>query len=159
MHCPSQNPETANVLLDYSARKLTPQATTELERHLESCPECKTLSLQQHALWTALDSWKAAPVNEDFDRKLYSRIEEFESRSWVRRWFADGFAWRPALSFGTACAVLAIAFVWNTPPYNHSVTNLKVQEGARVEVEPEQVERALEDLDMLKQLSSNTQNL
>ena len=38
-------------------------------------------------------------------------------------------------------------------------TNPKVQEGARVEVEPEQVERALEDLDMLKQLSSNTQNL
>src|SRR3954452_25298074 len=151
MHCPIQNPENANILLDYCARKLSPEATGQLERHFEACPQCKPFALHQQQLWTALDEWETMPVSIDFDRKLYSRIEEFEARSWWRRLLGDRLSWRPAVSFGVACAVLAVAFVINTP-YRNLATDSRLQESGKSDVEPEQVERALEDLEMLKQL-------
>lgn len=158
MHCPLQNGENAEVLLDYCARKLSPAATLELERHMQSCGDCRSFAGGQQHVWSALDSWEAQPVSPAFDRKLYSRIEEFESRNWLRRWMGDGFAWRPALSFGAACAALTVMFVVQAP-VKQSVAP-QYHETTKVEVEPEQVERALEDLEMLKQLSiSNTQNL
>lgn len=139
MPCPIQN------VLDYCAGKLSPDAEAEFERHMIVCAECKTTEKNQQNVWKALDTWEAIPVSEDFDRKLHTRIEEFEARSWRRR------VWRPALSFGAASAAIAIALMIYTPG-NRS-------ENANVEVEPEQVERALEDLEMLKQLSNGSQTI
>ena len=37
MHCPMQNGENAEVLLDYCARKLPPTVASEVDRHVQSC--------------------------------------------------------------------------------------------------------------------------
>jgi len=154
MHCPIQNGEEAEVLLEYCARKLSPTATAELERHIERCPDCRSFSVAQQHLWSALDVWESQPVSQDFDRRLYSRIDQFENRSWWRRWTGDRLAWRPALSLGAACAALAVALITHNPPGQPLMT--PQLQGTKAEtVEPEQVERALEDLEMLKQISAS----
>ena len=156
MHCPIQNGENAEVLLDYCARKLSPTAAAELEGHMEACPDCRSFSLAQRHVWSALDVWESQPVSQDFDRRLYARIDQFENRSWWQRWTGDCFAWRPALSLGAAaCGALAVALVVHNP-VSQPVVEPQFQ-GTKIEtVEPEQVERALEDLEMLKQLSPST---
>ena len=139
MHCSIQN------VLDYCARQLSPEAAAELERHMSGCPGCTALVKDQQHVWQALDTWEAMPVSEDFDRKLHARIAESERR---RSWRSLFTRPRPVLSWGAACAAMAIALVVYMPG-NHS-------ENSNDEVEPEQVELVLEDLEMLKQLSGNS---
>jgi anti-sigma factor RsiW len=155
MQCPVRNVEHAEILLDYCSGKLRAESLVSFESHLAGCLECKEFCVRQKAAWTALDVWEAEPVSEKFDVALYARIEAFENRSWWRR-----FAWRRALSLGAACAAVAIALFVHAP-VNRPKAPASVHETTRVEtVEPEQLERTLEDLEMLKQLSpSNAQNL
>ena len=162
MQCPIENGDHAEVLLDYCARKLSGKPLEEFERHLEVCPKCKEFCSRQEALWNVLDVWEAEPIGEQFDSKLYARIESFENRSWWQRLAGRGFAWRPAVSLAGACAALAVALLVHGPANQGPATQPEVAPvTTRVEaLEPEQIERALEDLEMLKQLSpSNSQNL
>jgi anti-sigma factor RsiW len=154
MQCPVRNAEHAEILLDYCAGKLAPESLASFESHLEKCGECKEFCSRQVSAWTALDAWEAEPVSEKFDSALYARIEAFENRSWWKR-----LAWRPALSLGAAGAAMAVALLVQAPVHQPKVAVPSVHETTRVEtVEPEQLERTLEDLEMLKQLSSS-QNL
>ena len=164
MQCPIENAEHAEVLLDYCSRKLSGKPLEDFERHLEVCPKCKEFCSQQEALWNTLDVWEAEPVGAQFDSKLYARIESFENRSWWQRLAGRGFAWRPAVSLAGACAALAVALLVHGPANQPKVAPVSLhetRETTRVEaLEPEQIERALEDLEMLKQLSpSNSQTL
>ena len=45
MTCPMETPETAELLLDYCARKLNPESTAILERHFAICPSCRSFAL------------------------------------------------------------------------------------------------------------------
>lgn len=161
MQCPMENAENAEVLLDYCARKLSGKPLEQFEGHLEICPKCKEFCSRQEAVWNALDVWDAEAVSEQFDSKLYARIEAFENRSWWKRLSGRDFPWRPAVSLGGACAALAVALLVHGPVNPPKPASPNVHETTRVEaLEPEQIERTLEDLEMLKQLSpSNTQNL
>jgi anti-sigma factor RsiW len=160
MQCPIQNADHAEILLDYCARKLSPKSLAEVEQHLENCPECQSFYSRQRAVWSALDEWVAEPVSEQFDKKLYARIDAFENRIWWKCLAGEGFGWRPALSVGAACAAMAVTLFINTP-VNQPKVAPSIHQTTRTEaVEPEQLERTLEDLEMLKQLSpSNAQNL
>lgn len=160
MQCPIQNADNAEILLDYCARKLSPEALVEFERHLETCPGCKSFSSRQQSVWTALDEWVAEPVSEQFDKNLFARIDASENRSWWKRLAGEGFGWRPALSVSVACAAMAVALFIRTPVNQPKVVPT-IHETTRNEVvESEQLERTLEDLEMLKQLSpSKAQNL
>ena len=161
MQCPMENADHAEVLLDYCARKLSGKPLEDFERHLEVCPKCKEFCSRQEALWSTLDIWEAEPVGAEFDNKLCARIESFENRSWWQRLAGRGFAWRPAVSLAGACAALAVALLVHGPVNPPKVAPVNVHETTRVDaLEPEQIERALEDLEMLKQLSpSNSQKL
>jgi anti-sigma factor RsiW len=154
MQCPIENTQQTDILLDYCANKLSPESAAEFERHMQSCSSCASLASTQRHVWTALDAWEAAPISEDFDRRLYARVEEAQAqkqRVW-QRWFS----WRPAMSFAAAMAAVVMFMLINTEPANQPV----VQETSRADVDAEQVELVLEDLEMLKQLSaSNSQNL
>jgi hypothetical protein len=156
MQCPVRHAEHAEILLDYCAGKLSQDSLTAFESHRENCAECKEFCAKQQAAWTALDVWEPEPVSEKFDSALYARIAAFENRSWWQRW-----AWRPALSLGAACAAMAVALFVQTPIHPPKAAAPAVRETTRVEtLEPDQLERTLEDLEMLKQLSpSNTQTL
>ena len=149
MRCPIETQDSAELLLNYSARRLGPESTAILEAHMEICAACREFRDGQRAVWEALDRWEAQPVSADFDRRLYRRIEEQES-SWWRRVVAPlrPVLWRPAVPLAaTACLVLLAGFISVgpervAPPV--AVENPQIQE-------VEQVERALDDVDMLRQ--------
>jgi anti-sigma-K factor RskA len=156
MTCPLQT-DNADVLLDYCARALDPERKAMLETHMEHCAECREMAAAQSQIWSAMDLYEAEAISADFDRKLYARIEERSSESaWERYWapvreYLQGQpAWKPLLSVAAASAVLALVFLVRgdsidpvTPP------------AATIDVrEVEHVERALEDIEMLRQLDA-----
>src|SRR2546421_10443602 len=76
MKCPIETRESAELLLEYCARKLDPESTAILQQHIAICPACREFADGQRALWDALDAWETTPVSADFDRRMYSRIAQ-----------------------------------------------------------------------------------
>ena len=150
MRCPIEAQENAELLLSYSARRLNPESAAILEAHMELCPACREFRDGQRALWEALDQWEARPVSLDFDRRLYRKIAEQEQMSWWARLFTPlrPMFVRPALPLAaTACLVLVAGFIGVDPG---AVTAPVAVEAPQVR-EVEQIEKALDDLDMLRQ--------
>jgi len=146
--------ESAELLLAYCARKLDPQTQIALERHLSVCPACREFQQTQEAVWQALDAWEAAPVTPDFDRRLYRRIEEETARAswWSRlmRPFRPMFE-APLMSRGVplaaAACLLVLAGVILERPNSVAIS----EEVAAEAIQPDQVERTLDDMEMLQQ--------
>ena len=150
MNCPLEN-NHSEILLDYCSRRLSLEAILLVEAHIENCPECKATTASQKAVWDALDQWEAEPVSADFDRRLYARIEQRGNGLWARlAGFASGIHFRPAVTFGAACATVLFALLLRGPMIDISEQS---DPPNRVEVSDiEQAERVLEDLDMLDKL-------
>lgn len=155
MNCPVKtgNPE---MLLDYAARTLAPDAASVLARHIALCPECAGFAEAQSRIWNALDAWDADAVSEDFDERLYARIDADSRRGFWRRIAGDRFAWKPAVSFAGAIATVAVAVVLVVSPGRVDQPQVSNPDGTRAELDAEQVERTLEDLEMLRQLGAAT---
>jgi hypothetical protein len=152
MKCPIETQDNAELLLSYSARKLNPESTTILEAHMEVCPQCREFRDGQKTVWEALDQWEARPISADFNRRLYRKIEEQERLGWWGRVFGAGrpMFLRPALPLAaTACLVL-VAGLFITDNQSRIVT--PPGENSQVR-EVEQVERTLEDMEMLRQFN------
>jgi anti-sigma factor RsiW len=144
MTCLKNNKEGADILIEYLAGTLDPARQAALERHAAECPECRGLL----GVWTTLDEFKAPEVSPDFDARLYARIAAEKSAPWWRRllWPAGPIAWwKPAIPVA-ACAALAVALIVRGPAGGPADGNKQ----AKVEpVSMEQVEQALEDLELL----------
>jgi len=150
MTCPIDK-HNAELLVAYAAGRLDARSAAALELHLADCPACRSLAADQAAVWKALDAWEAPAVSPGFNRRLYNRIDSELRLSWWER-LARPFRPMPlrqALSL-TACAALLLVagFVLQHP-------------GRIVPVEPraqtvraEQVEKTLEDLELLRQFGS-----
>ena len=67
MNCPLRSEENIDVLLDYPAGRLGPEKAAAFERHMQSCPDCAALGMDQAAVWKALDAL-VTPVSQDFNR-------------------------------------------------------------------------------------------
>jgi hypothetical protein len=154
MNCPIQNGENSELLLAYSARKLDVEATAILERHMEICAACREFAGKQRAVWEALEAWDAQPVTADFDRRLYRRIEQ--EVSW---WDLLIRPFRPMLVrqglpiAATACVIL-MAGAGALLQRPTAVDPVPVTESAQLEsVQPEQVEHAMEAMQMLSDFS------
>src|SRR5262245_35868077 len=150
MRCPIETQENAELLLSYSARRLNPECTAILEAHMELCPACREFRDGQRALWEALDQWEARPISPDFDQRLYRKIEEQEQQGWGSRIFGSlrPMFVRPALPLAaTACLVLVAGFLLDEP------ARLPLPGADPQAREVEQVERTLDDLDMLRQFN------
>jgi anti-sigma-K factor RskA len=150
MNCPIENTDTVDLVLDYCAGKLPELKAEAFERHMQVCTECRDFVRAQHEVLTAMEDWQEEPVSADFDRRLYERIAEADRRRSWRQWLADKAAWRPALSIGAACAALAVVLFVQAP----DSPKVDPPPVATVEIEPELVESALDDLEMLRQLSA-----
>ncbi len=149
MKCPIESKENAGLLLDYCARRLDPEKTRILEAHMRLCEACRRFGDGQRALWESLNQWEAMEVSADFDRRLYRRIAEEQARpSWWQRALGPLFT-RPALPLtATAGLVVAAGFLLHqpaAPPAN--------PETPAAAADVEQVERTLEDIEMLRQLN------
>ena len=145
MRCPIESRETAE-LVEYSVRSLQPERTAVLARHVESCSACSEFVAGQRAVWLALDAWKAPAISADFDRELFRRIEQEPQTGWWDRWLGP-LLLRPALPIAAAaCLVVAVGLGLRWP------VAVPVPQPQSVQVEnlqPEQVEHALDDLEML----------
>ncbi len=103
----------------------------------------------QREVWNALGEWTPPAVSGDFDARLYARIRQEETIPTWRRFARSLFSppvpwafWKPAVSLMAACAVLAVGLMVRVP--ERSDVTVRVDK-----VNIEQVEQALEDLDML----------
>lgn len=79
---------------------------TEIQRHVEECPECARALRQLQNLSGVLQTWKA----EELPRGLYDRLKSrLESRkSWWRKYLTPAFAGRATLRFAEIAAVVFI---------------------------------------------------
>ncbi len=159
MNCPLETPENAQVLLDYCSRQLAPASTEILERHIAVCGACQEFAANQRAVWQAMDAWEAAPVSADFDSRLYSRIEA-QSSWWelLMRPLRQVTIRRAVPALAMAGLLVAAGFVLERPGISPlPPTVASGERGAdRVQVEqvqPEQVENALDTMDVLAEFS------
>jgi anti-sigma factor RsiW len=160
MKCPIETHENAELLLKYCARKLDSETQAILERHLAVCPACREFQKSQEMVWQALDVWDAMPVTPDFDRRLYRRIEEEQARAswWSRltRPFGPVFG-LPTMSRGlplaAAAALLVLAGIILQRPHDVVVPEDLAE---RIEsIQPDQVEKTLDDMELLRQFRLN----
>jgi hypothetical protein len=113
----------------------------------------------QRSVWKALDSWSVNPPSGDFDCKLYTRIDEEErSSSALEKWVCSivarwsPFSWRAPVAVAAVCAMVALAILIDIPGAPRVVPPTEPQ--ARTEhVDIEQVERTLDDMNMLRQFA------
>ena len=152
MNCPLGTRENAQLLLDYCTRQLEPESAFVLERHIAICSACRDFANGQRAVWQALDTWDAAPVSPDFDRRLYRRIEA--RVSWwdlLRRPFTMVTLRRGLSAAAMTCLLLVAGILLERPSTSPApVTTGVVQVDT---VQPEQVERALDAMEVLDQFS------
>ncbi len=123
-------------------------------QHLEECSECRQLAEAQREVWSKLDAWTPSPVPSDFDERLYARIEAYQQQSWWSRAltsFTGKRSSKPAMPFAVACTALIAALLLNStlPTY---VPAPRVDVRSESGIDLQQVERALDDLDMVQQL-------
>lgn len=154
MKCTANNEEGAAILLEYVAGRLPAQMALEVQRHLESCAPCRHAAEAERRVWSALDDWEPMPVSADFNRKLHARIAgEAPGGFWSRIWTKHGGQpgrWRLALAPGAVAGIAVLgAILMQSPP-----PGVPRPEPGVDNVEVEQVEQTLEDMDMLRQLSS-----
>jgi hypothetical protein len=148
-----QTIDGADLLVAYSAGRLAPRVEYAVRAHLAECADCRMVASAQAEVWSVLDSWEPLPVSADFNRKVYARIaQEDQSQWWIRASRAvSRFDWslRPAMPVAAACAALLVAFLLNSPFVHDGQPKSAVVE-SRVDIE--KLERALDDIDMLKQV-------
>lgn len=154
MDCPLRREETADLLLDYAARRLDAARAATLERHMENCAECRAFRMEQTVVWDALDAWEPMPVSMDFNRRLWQRIDRAGQAAWYRS-LADSLRsvnWKPA--FPLAAAILAIVggFLLDHPGNRTAAPPVPVP-GVSV-TQADQLEQTLDDIQMLRLLDS-----
>ena len=156
MECPMKDRRNTNLLLDYCAERLDRQAASELAGHIASCTACDEWVRAQGRLWEALDVFEAEPVSPDFDRKLFDRIAEQERRT---KWWSSLWPGRPAFGRPVAASALSLAVVSLLMLAAFLIERPRpsiapVPGAARVEtLDPDRLEKALDDADMLRELS------
>ena len=150
MNCPIKTEENADWLVEYSAGRLDHERASLVARHMEACQDCARFVQAQQAVWNALGQWEPEPVSADFDRRLYQTIEA-KPKSWINRIFRPlQPLWRPAVPLAAACLLIVAGVVLHTPqaPANTAGSQVRAEK-----IEAEQVERALDDLQMLRELT------
>lgn len=143
--CLMQSGENAALLLDFCARRLDPARASALEVHLEHCPSCRRFCEAQHSLWNSLDSWELSDPGWDFNHRLRQRLEhEQAAPAWLCRLRAwrSGISWKPAIPLVAAFALWLVVF----PPASRRSS------APPAPGQDEQIERILEDVDMLRML-------
>jgi len=145
-------------LLDYVSGSLDTQEAALFEKHLQTCAECSEFVTVQKSVWESLDLFEPAPVSAAFDRRLYERIAQ---TSWWDRlvaritvpFRAPAFL-RQGLPLITAAAVLTAALiVWQRPAPAPGPSAPALSAEADQTLQPDQVQRALDDMEMLREFN------
>lgn len=161
MRCPIEAGNEKTLMVALAAGTLTPAEQETLERHIDECAGCRRLADEQKAVWSALDAWTVPTVSENFDQRLHARIAVEARRPWWKcEWdsLSHGrFSWKPVLPVAAACVALFGVFLVHNPvslgtSRTAPAAVIQTQDAQKVDVD--QVERALDDIDMLNQLDA-----
>jgi hypothetical protein len=128
MTCLRENNQGAELVVGYLEGTLAEADQKALDSHAAECAECRGLLAVQAALEVPM-----IEVSSDFDAKLYARIAADEAhRPWWR------ISWKVLVPVAGVMAMLAVAVIVQQPV-------------AQLTVDPEvqQLEQALEDLELL----------
>ncbi|MBI4893643.1 MAG: hypothetical protein HY821_23685 [Acidobacteria bacterium] len=111
---------------------------------MEHCAACQELRSAQRLVWDSLDSWEASDTGWEFNQRLQERLRQEGRPAWmdsVSTW-REGISWKPAVPLAAALALWLMVF----PPngFNSSKPSAPQQ--------PDQLEKVLEDVQMLQQL-------
>lgn len=145
--CPLQSGDEGAILLSYLDRQLDSDSMAALDRHVAQCPDCARVVESQRAVWQALDAYEPVRISADFDEQVMARIAA-ERPWWVRMMDAPLFGghwWKAAMPLTAACLALLAVAVWkgaDAPRPPSPMDSTEVQ----------QVEDALADVEMLRQL-------
>ena len=152
MRCPIEAGNDAEMLVALAAGRLSAADQEAFELHMAECAECRRLADAQKSVWSSLEAWKTPAVSQNFDQKLMARIAaDGHRRSWRPEWLS----WRPTLPVAAGCAALCCVFLLHEPLSLTGVpaaTPAVIQTQDAQKVDVDQVERALDDIDMLNQL-------
>lgn len=170
MKCLSNHEQGADLLVGYLEGTLDAGQAAELDQHAAACTECRELlAVQAYLDEAGLEDEAVPEVSAGFDARLYARIDQ-EKQARTSQWWRGEFwskslggAWlRPAVASAVAAVVLAIGFVVSTPEAGPpAAVNASIENGGGVEpdqgkvaqvnvdVEIEQLEQALDDLELL----------
>lgn len=143
MTCLRENLKGADLLIGYLEGTLSPEERAALDQHASACSECRGLLAVQAMLDEAPED--IPEVSADFDARLYARIQQDQQnqqKQWWRR-----FLWRPAVPLAAATAILALTLFVRMPAPQQLADEPKQASVDRVEIE--QLEEALEDLELL----------
>lgn len=84
MNCPTCQ-HALDLLLDYLADELTPEAKADLELHLHGCQPCNTyLETYRLTITYSRQLPKEAPLPPDFESRLLEMMRAFQAE-WERR--------------------------------------------------------------------------
>src|SRR5246127_2836188 len=151
MKCPTETPQSVELLLAYIANKRDGEDAA-LAEHAAFCPACRAFIRAQGAVSEALDTWEAPPVSADFDRRLYQRIQN--QVSW---WDVLMRPFRPLLVrqglpiAATAGLVLVAGLLFEHPA---NISPSDVPQSAQVEaMPPEQLEHALDEMETMREFN------
>lgn len=154
MICLKDSRQGAEILMDYCAGALDAIRAAELENHLHECAACRNEVEAQREVWDALDAWTPVEASADFDAKLYARIAAENRQPWWHRLF-----WKPAVPLAAAAAVLMVALVLWIPGWNGRIQSTPVSPNAAEKIDLQQVEQALDDMDMLTPVNQTARAL
>ncbi len=150
MNCPTEN-HKPELLVAYAANQLDLETSLGMQQHLAGCDACRSFVAAQGVVWRALDAWEAPAVSAGFDRQLYKRIEAATPYTWFERLVAPlrPMPMRQILPLtATAGLLLMAGFLVEHPAQ-------QVPVAPRVDtVHATQVERTLDDLELLRQFST-----
>jgi anti-sigma factor RsiW len=152
MTCLQNDPQGAEILMDYCAGMLDAASTAQWEAHFQNCAACNQAAEAQRKVWQALDEWKPEEVSLDFDQRLYARITT-ESRE---RWWRPSLR-KPLIPAIAAAAMLILALLPHAPKTRVPPPNPTPQvvvAGQRIDLR--QVEQALDDMDMLTPMGQSS---
>lgn len=150
MNCPIQD-RKPEIFMAYAAGELDPQSTRALEGHLVGCAACRELAQSQSEVWTALDAWETPPISPDFNRRMYARIDQGLPLSWWERLSRalHPMPLRQALPLTATAGLLLMAGLLLQHP-----STLPPAAPRGDIVRADQVERTLDDLELLHQFGT-----
>jgi len=143
MTCLKNSRRGAEILTDYCAGVLDSVRAAELETHLQECAVCRHEVEAQRDVWEAMDAWTPVQASPGFDARLYARIAAEDRQPWWRRLVV-----KPWLPVTAAAAALALA-LFLIPGSTGRIQNAPSTTVASDKIDLQQVQQALDDMDML----------
>ena len=157
MNCPLESRGSPELLIAYASQGLDPKRAAALDGHLAECSACREFVHRQSTVWQALDTWEAAPVSVDFDRRLHARLST-DLSWWQRQWQGLSLVFGPLAVrravpvAATAALLIAAGLLLNRP----ALPPAAPAQTATAQIEtlrPDQVVDALDQMDALSQFN------